>query len=209
MSERLRNIFRLRSPADSERAKFLSRAFGIFSEQIVSIWSGDERSPYENLGRPTIKTAEGDRGYTLDFALRERASGRVYVSEMKCEIEFQNFKFFVLERASQLEHHKKPAFEAFLGAARPTVHQTTFLKGKSIDTDGAILIWGAVAPEGRDEAIKTKGFHDVLSVEQICADLASWKCVRYAELIGRRQKWCNELFAGLLEAAPVDAPSSD
>ncbi|CAN7297685.1 hypothetical protein [Mesorhizobium sp. LjNodule214] len=199
MSERLRDIFKSRSPADRERAKFLSRAFGIFSEKIVSVWTGDERSPYENLGRPTIKTGEGGRGYTLDFALRERASGRVYVSEMKCEIEFQNFKFFVLEHVSQLDHHKKPAFEAFQRAARPTVHQTIFVEGKSIDTDGAILIWGAVAPEGRDGAIRAKGFHDVLSVEQICADLASWKCVRYAALIEQRQKWCNELFTSLLE----------
>ncbi|CAN7584995.1 hypothetical protein [Pararhizobium sp. LjRoot238] len=199
MSQRLRNIFKFTSQADRERAKFLSRVLGIFSEQIVSVWTGDERSPYENLGRPTIKIDDGGRGYTLDFALRQRASGKIYVSEMKCEIEFQNFKFFVLEHVSQLDHHKKPAFEAFLRAALPTVDQTIFVEGKSIDIDGAILIWGSVAPEGRDGAITAKGFHDVLSVEEICADLASWKCVRYAALIEQRQKWCNELFTGLLE----------
>lgn len=199
MSQRLRNIFNSKRQADRERAKFLSRVFGIFSEQIVSAWTRDERSPYENLGRPTIKTGEGGRSCTLDFTLRERASGKVYVSEMKCEIEFQNFKFFVLEHASQLDHHKKPAFEAFLRAARPTVDYAVFVGGKSIDIDGAILIWGAVAPEGRDGAIKAKGFRDVLSVEEICADLASWNCARYAALIEQRQAWCNELFTGLLK----------
>jgi len=199
MNQRLRNIFNSTGQADRERAKFLSRVLGIFSEQIVSAWTRDERSPYENCGRPTIKTGEGDRGYTLDFTLRERATGKVYVGEMKCEIEFQNFKFFVLEDASQLDHHKKPAFEAFLRAARPTGDQTVFVKKNSIDTHGAILIWGAVTPEGRDGAIKAKGFHDVLSVEEICADMASWNCARYAALIEQRQTWCNELFTGLLK----------
>lgn len=200
MSQRIRDIFKSKSQADRERAKFLSRVFGIFSEQIVSVWASDERSPYENLGRPTIKTGDDGRGHTLDFTLKERASGRVYVSEMKCEIEFQNFKFFVLEHASQLDHHKKPAFDAFLRAARPAVDQTIFVKGESIATDGAILIWGSVSPAGRNQAIAAKGFHDVLSVEEMCADLASWNCERYASLIEQRQNWCNELFTGLLRA---------
>ena len=199
MSQRLRAIFKAESPADREREKFLSRVFGVFSERIVSIWTGDDRSPYENLGRPTIKTGEAGRGYTLDFTLRERATGNVYVSEMKCEIEYQNFKYFVLEQVSHLTHHKKPAFEAFLRAARPTADQTIFVGGESITPVGAILIWGAVAPQGRDDVIRAMGFHAVLSIEEICADLASWKCVRYRALIEQRQKWCNELFAGLLE----------
>ena len=118
---------------------------------------------------------------------------------MKCEIEYQNFSYFVLERVAQLEHHKKPAFDAFLKAARPMVDQTIYVGKKSITTNGAILIWGSVTPEGRDGVIKAKGFHDVPSIDEICRDLASWKCARYTALVEQRRKWCNELFNGLLE----------
>lgn len=200
MSQNFRDIFLPQSPADNARAKFLSRVFGIFSEQIVSLWADNARSPYENLGRPTLKIDETDRGHTLDFTFRERASGRVYVSEMKCEIEYQNFKFFVLEHVSHLDHHKKPAFEAFLRAAHPTDSQTIYVGRRKMDSDGAILIWGAASPEGRRGVIEAKGFHDVLSVEDICADLAAWECLRYAELIQQRREWCNRLFDGLLTA---------
>ncbi len=86
---------RERSRADRERAKFLSRLFGILSEQIVSLWTSDERVPYLDLDRPTIKTSDNNRGHALDFALQERSSGNIYVSEMKCEIEYQNFRYFV------------------------------------------------------------------------------------------------------------------
>jgi hypothetical protein len=58
---------------------------------------------------------------------------------MKCEIEYQNFKYFVLEQVEQLEHHKKPAFEALLKAARSSPVQTAYVGGKSINMHGAIL----------------------------------------------------------------------
>lgn len=195
---RLSAIFKPETQTDRIREKFLSRVFGIFSEQIVAIWTKDERSPYENLGRPTIKTSEGVR-HILDFTLKQRASGNIYVSEMKCEIEYENFKYFVLKGVSQLTHHRKPAFEALLRAARPAADQTIFVRSESIHTVGAILIWGAVSPEGRADVIEAKGFHDVLSIEEICVDLVSWKSTQYMALIDQRQKWCNELFIGLLE----------
>ncbi len=37
---------------DCKREKFLSRLFGIFSEEIVNIWYQYEDLPYENLGMP-------------------------------------------------------------------------------------------------------------------------------------------------------------
>jgi hypothetical protein len=203
MSQLVHTIFRhTESPLYRDRAKFLSRVFGIFSEQIVWLWAAHERAPYQNLGRPTIRIGERSRGFTLDFALRDRSSGNIYVSEMKCEIEYQNFRYFVLDHAAQLEHHKKPAFDAFLRAARPTSDQTVQVGGKDITNSGAILIWGAITPEGRDSTMRSKGFHEVLSVAEICQDLASWKCKGYSTLLEHRQKWCNELFNGLLEGLP-------
>ena len=200
MNKNFQDIFKPECPTNRDDSKFLSRVFGIFSEKIVSIWASEERAPYEDLGRPTIKENEYDRGHTLDFTLKDRVSGKVFVSEMKCEIEYNNFKFFVLERISQLDHHinNKPAFEAFLRTARPTVDQKVYVKKEKVDFDGAILIWGAVTSQGRNNVIDARNLHAVLSVEEICADLTAWKSVRYLELIEQRKKWCNRLFNGLL-----------
>ena len=40
------------------RAKFLSRVFGVFSEELVRIWANDSRAPYANLGRPTLRQSD-------------------------------------------------------------------------------------------------------------------------------------------------------
>jgi hypothetical protein len=197
MSQHFHSIFK-RAASPMARAKFLSRIFGIFSEEIVSLWACDDRAPYENLGRPTIKTPSDNRGHTLDFTFRERSSGNIYVVEMKCEIEYRNFKYFVLEKVEQLEHHKKPAFDAFLKAARYSSDQTVHVEGKPINTHGAILIWGSVTSEGRKAVTASKGFHDVLSIADICSDLSSWNHEGYRALIAQRQQWCNELFVSLL-----------
>jgi len=193
------------------RAKFLSRVFGIFSEEIVSLWASDARAPYENLGRPTIKSLNDSRGYTLDFTLKERASGRIYIAEMKCEIEYQKFKYFVLEDAEQLAHHKKPAFDAFLKSTTPSADQVVYVNGKRVDVQGAILIWGSVSADGKKAVMASKGFHDILSVANICHDLISWNHDGYRALIVERREWCNDLFGSLLESqftAPQPHPPS-
>jgi hypothetical protein len=142
---------------------------------------------------------------------------------MKCEIEFQKYKYFVLERVDQLAHHGKPAFAALLEAAARSHHQTIYVSGKRIDIDGAILIWGCATPEGRKAVIEAKGFHDVLTIEQICTDLQSWRHQGYFDLLADRRKWCLELFSGLLDghsrtgttdgqlapSLPAKLPSSD
>jgi hypothetical protein len=174
--------------------------FGIFSEEIVSLWAHDDRAPYVSLGRPTIKVAGSNRGHTLDFTLRERATGKVFVAEMKCEIEYQNFRYFVLEGVGQLAHHNKPAFDAFLQAAARPGAQEVHVAGKPIVIDGAILIWGSATQEGRMAAIREKGFRDVLTIAEICHQLSSWNHEGYRSLISQRQQWCNELFGGLLAA---------
>ncbi|MDV6343270.1 hypothetical protein [Nitrosomonas sp. Is37] len=196
MTQNFHLIFK-RADSSVDRAKFLSRIFGIFSEEIVSLWAQDERAPYRNLGRPTIKTPGDSRGHTLDFTFQERSSGNIFVVEMKCEIEYQNFRYFILEQAKQLEHHNKPAFEAFLRTTKFPSDQAIFVGGKAIKTHGAILIWGSVTPEGRKAVIASKGFYDVLSIEEICHELSGWNHGGYKALLAERQGWCNELFAGL------------
>lgn len=199
MADPFELIFR-REGAEAARAKFLSRLFGVFAEEVVRIWADDERSPYRGLGRPTITPGGSHKGYTLDFTLRDRTDRKIYVAEMKCEIEYQNFRYFQLEGAWQLQHHSKPAFKAFLDVASATSDQRTTVNGETVNPDGAILIWGSITAAGRDAVRSAYGIHDVLSVTNICRDLAAWEHEGYAALIAQRRGWATELFDGLLAA---------
>ena len=76
------SIFR-QSDASAARGKYLSRIFGIFSEEIVRMWASDHRCPYEDLGRPTLRRKGKKAGYTLDFTLRHKETGKSYVAELK------------------------------------------------------------------------------------------------------------------------------
>jgi hypothetical protein len=117
---------------------------------------------------------------------------------MKCEIEFNNFRYLVLERPDQLEHHNKPAFAAIKEAAiNPHNHQA-YVNGHLQPLDGAILIWGAATQAGKNSVVKAYGFHDVLTIEEICCDLVQWNDQAYSDLIETRRQWCNELFDGLI-----------
>lgn len=198
MTKHFQAIFRQEN-SEAARAKFLSRVFGIFSEEIVALWASDERAPYKNLaGRPTLRTHGERRGFTLDFLLQDRSNGKRYVTEMKCEIEYQNFRYFVLQNSEQLDHHKKDAFDAFLRSAQCSSKQTVLMGGREMETNGAILIWGAVTPEGRNSVMARHGLHDVLSIADICRDLNAWQHEGYIQLVNRRRDWCNSLFDGLI-----------
>jgi len=102
--ERLRSLMNFESlfitekepfKGKSERDKFLSRVFGIFSERIVEIWCQNPKAPFSNIGRPTIYYDEEGNYCTLDFLLKDE-KGELFVTEMKCEIEYQRYKFFTL-----------------------------------------------------------------------------------------------------------------
>ncbi len=123
--------------ASAARGKYLARVFGIFSEELIRIWAADSRAPYEDLGRPTLRVVNGSSGSTLDFTLRSRATGKVYVAEMKCEIEYQNYKYFVLTDPRQLDHHNKPAFVALQAAAVRSLEVRAYVDQKEVPVDGA------------------------------------------------------------------------
>lgn len=185
--------------APAARGKFLSRVFGIFSESIVQAWSEDERAPYRNLGRPTLAGELPVRDSTLDFLFECRRTGRRFVVEQKCEIEFRSFRYFTLTHPNQLTHHNKPAFTAFLAAARGTAPGSRDWKvGKQrLSVDGAILIWGAVTPDGRKAVIEETGLYDAIGLDRIIAECAEWKPDAYCRLVSERRRWCEELFGFL------------
>jgi hypothetical protein len=186
--------------APAARGKFLSRVFGIFSERIVQIWAEDGRAPYRNLGRPTLAGQSPGRKPTLDFLFECRRTGRRFVVEQKCEIEFNGFRYFTLTGPDQLKHHSKPAFDAFLAAARGTAPGSRDWKvrgGQQMTVDGAILIWGAVTPDGRKAVIEQTGLHDAIGLDRIIAECAEWRPDAYCRLISERRLWCEELFGFL------------
>jgi hypothetical protein len=185
------------------RGKYLSRVFGIFSEEIVRIWARDSRAPFEDLGRPTLLCPDGKR-YTLDFTFRNRANGAVFVAEMKCEIEYQSYKYLILTGPSQLEHHHKPAFAALLAVAGAGRGQRAQVGKVELQVDGAILIWGATTPEGRAAVIQKHSFADVLSLAEVVADLRAWRSAAYRELIESRRAWTNQLYDALLNGSATD-----
>lgn len=198
MPTKFRQAFDQLDDPTRERAKYLSRLFGIFSEKIVAIWARDERSPYENLGRPTLRLPEAERGHTLDFTFRDRATSRVYVVEMKCEIEYLNFKYFILDASHQLDHHTKPAFDAFLKAARHPHDFVVRVRQKEVKIEGGILVWGAIGRGAKNMLVSERGFHNVLSIEDISSDLATWRNADYLEMIERYRTWSNRLFDALI-----------
>jgi hypothetical protein len=192
-------IFSQPSP-DPDRAKFLSRVFGIFSETIVELWARDGRARYASLGRPTISVTNAGGNIlkgTLDFTLEHRNTRQVFIAEMKCEIEYQGFKYFILQHPMQLDHHDKPGFAAFKEATRNPRHCQAKVSGKFRPIDGGILIWGAATQAGKKSVMNTYGFCDVLTVEEMCCDLVQWGDQAYKDLTGMRRHWCNELFDGL------------
>ena len=103
---------------DSPKDNFLARLFGLFSEEIVKIAykKGRKSAKFTHLGRPTIyKRSEhikGARGDTVDFLLQD-ADGNIFVTEMKCELTFDDYRCLELldERPIKRHYKNKAAFE--------------------------------------------------------------------------------------------------
>jgi hypothetical protein len=193
-TSRFQGLFRSDTAA---RDKFFSRLFGIFNEEIVRCWGKAPQAPYEDLGRPTIKPLGAKRGYTLDFTFRSKSDGRIYIAEMKCELEYENYRYLTLESPSQLDHHGKDAFRIFLDAARNTRGYCVTVKGRPQTINGSILIWGRYTEQGRTSVIAQHGFADILSLEAIIHELLVWQNQDYADLIQKYETWCGEFFAAL------------
>jgi hypothetical protein len=194
MSNEFERFFHSSVPA---RDKYLSRLFALFSEQVVRAWCACPNAPYEDLGRPTLCEPGLTRGHTLDFTLRRLDRDATYVAELKCELEYEGYRYLQLTSADQLRHHTSPAFSKLLRVASDPLALDVRRHGHPTSVDGAILVWGAVAPEGRDAVMKEYAFADVLSVEAMLADLHTWAPVGWTEFVTRHRDWTSELFGFL------------
>lgn len=182
------------------RDKFLSRLFGIFSEDVVRHWCACPEAPYGDLGRPTLSSrGEVGRGHTLDFTLKDRTYGRVYVAELKCELEYDSYRYLRLRlrERGQVEHHQGAAFTKFLTAAREPDSMLVRVGGVPTSINGSVLVWGATTPDGKRSVQSTYGFADVLSVEEMLADLRRWGSESWTNRVAELRGWANELFDGV------------
>ena len=182
----------------SQRDKFLSRLFGIFNEEIIRVWCTNEKSPYTDKGRPTIY--DNGKRYTLDFLLEDRDS-RLFITEMKCWIEYKKYKYLTLDNKEKLCDHdlsEKPAFQLFLEAAKSPSRIKVKCNEKEVDISGSILVWGRSTEGGSLDVKNNYSIHDVISTESVVADLVKWEDVNYKKLIDQYQLWSDQLFEGLL-----------
>lgn len=181
---------------DIRRDNFRSRLFGMFSEDIVRFWARGD-APYRALeGRPTIY--EGAGYATIDFTLERCADGRRFVAEQKAELAWAGYAYLRLDSAKQLDHHRgRPPFEWFLEAARDPTKRLVKTAGKVTPVDGAILVWGAVSAEGRADARAVFGLEDVLSLEEMLADLRARHDPDPAAHVGTLASYASELFDAL------------
>jgi len=188
---------------ETKRDNFLARLFSLFSEETIRIWCRDPSSPYEDLGRPTIyKLGESSRGQTLDFTLRSRRNGDLFVAEMKCEITFENYKSMTLVDHSQMERHAAGrAFEMFLDLASAPETYKVMVKGKPVPVAGSVLVWGVVSQQGREDVLARTAIRDVLSVEEAISRLAVNRNPEYLAFVEERRRWCDELFDFLASPA--------
>ena len=188
-------LFRTDEP---RRGAYLSRLFAFFSEEVVRHWAACEQAPYRDLGRPTVWDEEGRR-HTLDFTLQRTSDGARFVTEMKCEIQFENYRYLSLRDGSEIDHHVAgAAFAKLLRLAREPNALRVTISGKGAqDLVGAMLVWGVVTEEGRRAAMERYGFADVLGVEDMLRDLGEWQPREWADWVATRKRWSDELFNSL------------
>ncbi len=181
---------------ESDQDKFLSRLFGIFSEDIVRLWCRNPNSRYNDLGRPTIYSSNERRGKTLDFTFKDKSED-IYIGELKCELEYQNYKFIELDSIEQLDHHTGEAFQRFLAIAKDPQSYNVRINGKETLGNGSILVWGCVNENKKNEIINHFNFHDILSIENIVNDLINWNYADYINYIDTRYRWMSKLMTNL------------
>jgi hypothetical protein len=178
-SESVIDFFTLAKTGNIDRDKFISRFLEIFSESIARIYFSSPYSNYKDLGRPTIKKKNSsDRGSTLDFTLENKKTQKIYICEMKCELQFENYKYLELNDIRQIKHHieHKEAFRRFLDLASNKgqyIVNVTKANKKNINIDGIILLWGKVTEEVEKMKIIKKEYKlfDVLSLEKMINEM--------------------------------------
>jgi hypothetical protein len=184
---------------NARRDNFRSRLFGMFSEEIVRVWGKNDSAPYRYVGRPTLW--RGSARFTLDFVLERQDDGKCFVAEQKAELAWASYSQLRLVAPGQVASHVgKPAFDWFLDLARAPASSIVKVGARVVPVDGAVLVWGAITPHGRETVIAEYNFADVLSLEQMLADLRAWRDPNWEQQITELREWTDGLLGDLVEA---------
>lgn len=111
---------------------------------------------------------------------------------------WMNYAHLRLDRSAQVARHTgKRAFDWFLEAARDPGKRTVKNGGKPVRIHGAILVWGAVTPVGRQAAMADYGFADVLGLEDMLSDLVAWQDPAWSAHVEELAAYASGLFEAL------------
>lgn len=137
--------------------------------------------------------------YSLDFALCSRATGETFVAEMKCWLAWENATYLRLEDITPLQKLKGTAWEAFMElTCNPSVYEIKVdRRPLTPPIRGTILMWGATREQGRQAAMTTYGFADVLSAESMLDDLHTSNSAEWTLIIDQLKDWSNSLLTYL------------
>jgi hypothetical protein len=114
---------------------------------------------------------------------------------MKCEIAYENYTSMILKDHSQLERHAAGrAFKMFLELASTPEAFRIMAKGRPLPVAGAVMIWGATTPQGRDDVLSHTSVTDDLSVEEEISKLTTTRNAEYLAFVEEQRRWCGGLF---------------
>lgn len=184
---------------DKTRDNFLARFFGLFYEKMVPAWCSCPSAPYAYLGRPALWRENKYTNYSLDFTLCSRATGETFVAEMKCWLAWENATYLRLEDITPLQKLTGAAWDAFMELTRNPSAYEIKIGGRLLTPpiQGTILIWGATSAQGRQAAMTTYNFADVLSAESMLDDLHIWNSAEWTLVIDQLKNWSNSLLTYL------------
>jgi hypothetical protein len=193
------NLEELFRTENSIRHKFLSRLFGLFSENLVRIWCRTAHSPYEDLRRPVLTRVGTDKGYALDFTLRSKQTSKTYIAEPKSWMEYENYRYLTLFSSTQLYSMGNTAFEVFLEMARQPSLYPVRVNGNPVSLSGSILIWGRVHRDSIEQIKADTGIADLISQENTIGQLVQSGNEEFTSFIQERARWSSELFQSLTD----------
>ncbi|MBK9222222.1 MAG: hypothetical protein IPO16_08865 [Saprospiraceae bacterium] len=189
------------------KVNFLSRIFGVFSEEIVKIWCDNKNNnDFEYIGKPHIK--EGNkRPIVLDHLLKSKNT--YFIVEQKNFHGYKNGKLSSMEDTDEFfknfeswsigksKNQKSKAWDIFINFTKKP--KEVKYDGKIIPQAKTLLIWSKGTDVGRYKFVQKYGISKVLFLEQMKNDLIKWKDPAYIKLIKDKKKWIAQLFNDLLE----------
>lgn len=201
------------SKENKEEVNFLSRIFGVFSEEIVKIWCANDliNEGYKYIGKPHIKIKDKKRPLELDHLLYSEIKNEYYLVEQKSFHGYKNGKLASMEDTDiflksfktwsrgKSKNQKSKAWDIFINFVEHPMEVNC--NGNSYHDIKTLLIWSKGTPEGKRKFIDNSGIgvSEVLFLIDLKNALIQCEDQQYKALIDKKKKWIDELFIDLLD----------